>query len=187
MTQVSWDCDDLIRIQRIDSRRPTICFPGHRQKNGRDDILPLLPEAVHLLRTVPKAERTGLVFLPLRGKRKLVASADGIGRVVSAIGKKAKVKTGEGVDGSPMFATAHDLRRSLGDRLAVNPALSPAVVARLMRHRSFDTTLVHYAALRADQIADQAWAALEKGCTLGCNDDHGPHAPSGANSSDKVL
>jgi integrase len=42
------------------------------------------------------------------------------------------------------FASAHDLRRSLLDRL-VDMDLPPLIVSRVARHASFETTRRHYA------------------------------------------
>ena len=53
------------------------------------------------------------------------------------------------------FASAHDLRRSLGTRWA--PRVKPATLQLLMRHRSIETTLKYYVAQDADEIADELW------------------------------
>ncbi len=54
------------------------------------------------------------------------------------------------------FASAHDLRRSFGTRWAKR--VMPAVLKRLMRHASIQTTMGYYVDLDADEVADQLWA-----------------------------
>ncbi len=60
---LSWDGDG-IRVVDIDSEAPAILFPSSLQKNRKNQIVPLMPDAVELLRTVPKHERKGFVFNP---------------------------------------------------------------------------------------------------------------------------
>jgi integrase len=38
----------------------------------------------------------------------------------------------------------------------------PAVVQRLMRHASINTTMTYYVALDADEVADELWAGWGK-------------------------
>ena len=53
---------------------------------------------------------------------------------------KANDKTGK----PEKYATAHDLRRSCGERLR-NAGVPPLVICRVMRHSSWETTQKHYA------------------------------------------
>ena len=39
-----------------------IAYPDHEQKNNKDQLVPMTPEAVHFFRKFSKAKRTGLVF-----------------------------------------------------------------------------------------------------------------------------
>jgi hypothetical protein len=57
------------------------------------------------------------------------------------------------------FASAHDLRRSFGERWASR--LMPKDLMVLMRHENFNTTLKFYAGRNAEKTADAAWAAYE--------------------------
>ena len=52
--------------------------------------------------------------------------------------------------GKIKFASAHDLRRSFGNRWAKRAM--PAVLQRLMRHENIDTTLRYYVDLDADDL-----------------------------------
>jgi integrase len=170
--RLSWDEPGLIHFEGLGRKQPRIIFPAECHKAGRDCTLPLLPDAIELLGELPRDGRTGLVFSDLVGVRKRVRTAEGVGRIVAEIGKAAKVVTQKGADGEATFASAHDLRRSLGNRMAAL-GVAPQAIAAIMRHSSYSTTLTHYTALRPDQIADLAVPAFEKGCTLGCTDDSG--------------
>jgi len=70
-----------------------------------------------------------------------------VGKIITRIGEKAGVVVhpGNEATGRPVkFASAHDLRRSLLDRL-VDMDIPPLVVSRVARHASFETTRRHYA------------------------------------------
>ena len=69
------------------------------------------------------------------------------------IGKKAGVVVNK-ADGK--FASAHDLRRAFGTRWAKR--VMPAVLKRLMRHSTVQTTMGYYVDLDAADVADQLWA-----------------------------
>ena len=67
------------------------------------------------------------------------------------------------------YATAHDLRRSCGERLR-NAGVPPLVICRVMRHASWETTRKHYApgdiqrdaeVLRAHPLNDEPDQATE--------------------------
>ena len=57
------------------------------------------------------------------------------------------------------FASAHDLRRSFGERWAER--VLPKVLMELMRHESIGTTMRFYVGQNAQRTADAAWAAYE--------------------------
>ncbi len=156
---MDWDDPNSIRPVRLDTERPLICFPGEEQKNGKDQLVPLTPEAAAFLRETPKAKRSGRVF-PLPGAKKPITTADRAGRYISAIGKKALVVTGQKPKtGAKIHATAHDLRRSFALRLA--PKLHSDQLQILMRHADIKTTRAHYAELQAEQMSDQINQALQ--------------------------
>ena len=54
------------------------------------------------------------------------------------------------------FVSAHDLRRAFGTRWAKR--VMTAVLTRLMRHASIQTTMVYYVDLDAADVADRLWA-----------------------------
>ncbi len=70
-----------------------------------------------------------------------------VSRVIGLIGKKADiiVEHEDERTGRPTkYASAHDLRRSCGERLR-NAGVPPLVICRVMRHSSWETTRKHYA------------------------------------------
>jgi integrase len=102
---------------------------------------------------------------------------DWVGEVVAAIGKKAGVIVSTG--GKTKYASAHDLRRSFGERWAVR--VMPQVLMELMRHESIETTLKYYVGQNAERTADVLWAAHEQQNASGNkNGNSGPNSP-GAN------
>ena len=53
------------------------------------------------------------------------------------------------------YASAHDLRRAFGTRWASR--VKPAVLQKLMRHASINTTMAYYVDLDADELGDELW------------------------------
>ncbi len=70
-----------------------------------------------------------------------------------AIGEKAGVKVDQKQDGTPVFASAHDLRRAFGDRWA--KIVPPMILKDLMRHASVTTTEQHYVSVNAKSTMEQ--------------------------------
>ena len=68
-----------------------------------------------------------------------------VGRVITKIGKAAQVSVND--EGKP--ASAHDLRRSFGQRLA-DAGMAPTDLQTIMRHSTFATTKKYY--LKANAI-----------------------------------
>ena len=107
-----------------------------------------------MLLEIPPGERTGSVFNPLSLQLRLGRkvqherpAAEWVGRVVSRIGEAAGIVVEQADEhtGRPTkCATAHDLRRSCGERLR-NAGTPPLVICRVMRHSSWGTTRNHYA------------------------------------------
>jgi integrase len=76
-----------------------------------------------------------------------------VGKIIAAIGRKSGVITNAVDRKNP---TAHDLRRSFGTRWAKR--VMPAVLQKLMRHASIQTTMTYYVDLDVDEMADDLWA-----------------------------
>ncbi len=104
--------------------------------------------------------------------------------MVSRIGNAAKVKVnayerpGRRKDEPKTvtvvkFASAHDLRRSFGERRAVR--VMPKVLQELMRHESIDTTMRFYVGRNAETTADAVWDAYK---TVGSTLDNSDQKPA---------
>jgi len=82
--------------------------------------------------------------------------------MVALIGELARVVVNtDPKSGKVKFASAHDLRRSFGNRWAKR--IMPAVLQKLMRHESIETTMGYYVDLDADELAEDLYRAHEKG------------------------
>ncbi len=149
---------------------PMIRVRGELEKGKRDRLLPITPDFAALLESVPVEARVGRVFKPLPSQKNAsTPTAHRVGEVISAIGTAAGVivdsdpRTGE----PRKFASAHDLRRSFGQRWA--PKVMPATLKELMRHSSIETTMQYYVGVNADATAAVLWqtSAAGLGNTLG--------------------
>lgn len=167
-----WDRNDKIMPLNVDGRRPVLSVPAALQKNRKDQTCPMAPEFVAFLREIPAANRTGPIFSPL-GKKRVARSTDFVSRQISAAGKVAKIVVARD-DEQPRYVTAHDLRRSFGDRWAQK--VMPAVLKELMRHADIATTMAYYVGRSAEQTADVLWQTVTR-----AGDSLGDIAPS-ANS-----
>ena len=124
------------------------------QKNDTEESIPLLHWFEVVLLETPPDKRFGWVFNPVslqlkigRQVRHHRPDAEWVGKVISRIGKQAGIVVQEADErtGRPTkYATAHDLRRSCGDRLR-NAGVPPLVICRVLRHASWETTRKHYA------------------------------------------
>lgn len=152
---LSWEMDAPISVD-LSARRPRLRICAEAEKGHRNRLLPITPDFAEFLFTVPESEREGKVFRvdglftgrPMTPKR--------VSRVVSAIGKKAKVVVNKG-DGK--YASAHDFRRAFGTRWARK--VMPMVLQKLMRHDSIETTMRYYVDMDADEMAEELWKAPE--------------------------
>ena len=154
LMHVSWDQAGAIRPQWPAGKYPLLAIPAAMQKNDTDESIPLLPAFESLLLEVPEEKRLGWVFEPASLQLRLgrpiqVGRPDStwVGKIVSRIGKAADiiVEPADERTGRPIkYASAHDLRRSCGERLR-NAGVPPLVICRILRHESWETTRKHYA------------------------------------------
>lgn len=154
LMHVSWDHPRSIRPIWKEGGYPILQIPAHLQKNDTEEEIPLLPDFERLLFETPPEERRGWVFNPhsLQGKlgrpvRFSRPNPDWVGKILAKIGKAsgiivdpADLRTGR----PDKYVTAHDLRRSCGERLR-EAGVPPLVICRVMRHSSWETTRRHYA------------------------------------------
>jgi len=160
-----WDRDDKLCVD-LSGKYPTLRIPGELEKGNTDRVLPIAPEFAEFLLSTPVDQRTGPVFRPGSMQRRGPGTlcADRVGRITTKIGKKAGVKVlADQRTGKVKYASAHDLRRSFGERWAVR--VMPQVLMQLMRHESIDTTLRYYVGRNAETTADALYQAM--GNTLG--------------------
>ena len=167
-----WDGMSAGLVVDMTGRRPMLRIDAAAEKGNRNRLLPLAPEFCRFLSRVPADQRRGKVFSvrhPKTGRPLPVVEASAI---LSAIGKKAGVKVRSKVKSKidpatgerrPVevvkFASAHDLRRSFGERWAER--VLPKVLMELMRHESIGTTMRFYVGQNAQRTADAAWAAYD--------------------------
>ena len=150
---MSFDIPGTIQVVR-DRRGVLLSIPGAMQKNRQTQEIPTTPGFAELLELHPTQK--GWVFdLPRERGRSQRISVTQAERVVSKIGGKAGVT----VNASDKSASAHDLRRSLGQRLA-NSGVSPRDLQKMMRHSSLSTTEKHYLRDDARDIGQRVNARL---------------------------
>jgi integrase len=149
---LSWDADAPFAVD-LSGRRPRFRIKGEAQKSGQDELLPMTPDFADLLLQTPEAERHGRVFRLNEVETGTSISAHSVGQLVASIGKRAGAIV-NAVDGKT--ASAHDLRRSFASRWAKRVA--PAILQKLMRHASIQTTMGYYVDLDVDEMADELWA-----------------------------
>jgi len=177
---LSWDgraglCVDLTE------KRPVFWIPAEGEKGNQNRILPMAPEFALLLESVPEDLRRGRVF-KLRGidasRRQgggrrgasRIRGPEWVGRIVARIGQAAGVKVDERLKRNSStgersrvvkYATAHDFRRSFGERWARR--IMPVDLKDLMRHESIETTMRYYVGRNAAATADVLWTVWEAG------------------------
>ncbi len=181
LLHVSWDRPGSIRPIWKSNQLPILDIPAAMQKNDTEECIPLLPWFEAVLLETPPEERTGWVFEPQslqtrlgRKPRPARPDAEWVGKVIARIGKAADVivdPADERTGRPTKYASAHDLRRSCGERLR-NAGVPPLVICRVMRHSSWETTRKHYAPGDIQQDA----AVLQR--LLGKAENAGPEAPA---------
>lgn len=154
LMHVSWDQPGTIQPIWTAGQLPVLQIPAAMQKNDTEERIPLLPWFEELLNQTPVEGRKGWVFEPVslqvRLGRRIQSQrpdAEWVGRIVSRIGKAANVVVepeDERTGRAAKFASAHDLRRSCGERLR-EAGVPPLVICSVMRHSSWETTRRHYA------------------------------------------
>lgn len=154
--------DEVMHLHWSDSRYivpkwsrgelPVLAIPAAMQKNETEESIPLLPGFERLLLSTPEIQRFGWVVNPMslqtmlgRSVRHQRPDAEWVGKIISRIGKAAKVAVRPAVgDDAGKWASAHDLRRSCAARL-VAAGVPEREVALVLRHASVETTRKHYA------------------------------------------
>ena len=158
---LSWTDDDLLRVD-LTHEFPLLHIPAALEKGNQDRLLPITPDFGAFLLETPPERRTGHVF-HARGRRiSRPVDVNWAGRMISAIGKAADVRVSGGGQGKrEKFASAHDLRRSFGERWALR--VMPHVLKELMRHASIETTMRYYVGRNALTVARSIYEANSAG------------------------
>jgi integrase len=139
---LSWDREDRIQVD-VTGDDPVFIIPKGMQRNKKATICPMAPEFAKLLQRVPRAERTGPVIrLPGLKLNRDCRKPQWVGTTIRRIGKAANVVVQRSAAGKVKFASAHDLRRSFGERWAHR--ILPKELMEVMRHRSIETTMRYY-------------------------------------------
>jgi len=174
--QLHWDDLSKIRPIDLDSAAPMLMIPGEHEKGNTDRLLPMAPEFAEYLRETPLAERSGYVFdlKPRRHRYAERLTMQHVSRTICRFGEAACVRVSEGrrrdaatgeVVTKNKFASAHDLRRSFGERWSRR--VLPQVLQEMMRHETIQTTLKYYVGQNAKRSAADIWAAYGKRTELG--------------------
>ncbi len=153
-----WDRHDMLCIE-LEGNRPLLWIPGPLHKRGVDTLAPVAPEFAEFLLSTSEDKRTGRVFNPAPERKHGDRMSDQqVSKIISRIGKAAGVKVDQKGD-KVKYASAHDLRRSFGERWSSR--VMPQVLQELMRHEQIETTLRFYVGRNAQRTADVLWAAHE--------------------------
>ena len=154
-----WDRLDRISID-LTSGRPLLRIPAEKEKGNRDRLYPVATEFAEMILAVPAIDRHGPFFTVLTKEGKPYSrTRHSVGKIIAEFGRKAGIvvkahqKTGE-----KEFASAHDLRRSFGERWAKR--VEAPFLQKMMRHSSITTTLRYYSSRDAADAAahiDQAF------------------------------
>ena len=171
LMHVSRDISGTIRPLWKDEQLPVLDVPAAMQKNDTEESIPLLPWLEAVLLETPPERRAGWIFNPIslqlrlgRKVRHKRPDAERVGRVVSRIGKAARIVVEQADErtGRPTkYAMAHDLRRSCGERLR-EAGVPPLVICRVMRDASWETTRKHHAPGDVQRDAAVLRAALDR-------------------------
>lgn len=156
---LSWDGTAEMRVD-LSQRRPMLWIPANEEKGNEDRRLPIAPEFAEFLLATPEDERNGFVFTPL-ARRPWQTKGRLRTDTISDIGEAANVVVNtDRKTGKVSYASAHDFRRSFGERWALR--VMPAVLMELMRHDSIDTTMKFYVGRNAQRTAEEVWEAYAK-------------------------
>jgi integrase len=150
--QLGWHKGPHLSIDQQGDRL-RLRIPGHQQKSREDQVCPVTPAFAAFLAKTAHADRKGWVFSPAAKSGGRQNNPYDVGRIVSQIGEKAGVVVDEtwSEDGTcrQKFASAHDLRRSFGNRWSLR--VMPTILQKLMRHAHISTTMKYYVRLEVEE------------------------------------
>ncbi len=156
-----WDRLDRISID-MTSGRPLLRIPAEMEKGNRDRLYPVATEFAEMILAVPKKDRHGPFFTVLTKEGKPYSrSRHPVGKIIAELGRKAGIVVK--VDHRTQekeFASAHDLRRSFGERWAKR--VEAPFLQKMMRHSAITTTLRYYSSRDAHDAAAHIDAAFNR-------------------------
>lgn len=153
---LSWDQPGHITVD-LSGKFAMFVIPGDKQKSGEDQLLPVAPEFAEMLAAIPLDDRTGPVFKFGRRDQFVNPKLLAVSKLISDIGEKAGVV----VNKQPQkFASAHDFRRSFGERWSTR--VMPATLQAMMRHADISTTMKFYVGQNGQKAAADIMAAYQR-------------------------
>ena len=176
---LSWSDASRIHVD-LSGKLPMLRIPAAKEKGNKTRQMPVTPDFGQFLLNCPKHQRHGFVFTPLPLLATNSKDDDyvaprmqrcAVGKLVSDIGKKAGVivqtlEPRKGEDKPRVkYASAHDLRRSFGERWAYR--VQPKLLQELMRHSKIETTMRYYVGLNAEKTAELLWQQFGEKSSLG--------------------
>lgn len=169
--ELHWSDKTKFRVD-LSMRFPMFRIPAESEKGNRDRILPMTPDFAEFLLETPERQRKGFVFNPLpllatngkTAKQPPRMQVNAVGKLIGRIRKAANVvvdwkdpKPGaENQKPKAVYASAHDYRRSFGERWAER--VMSKVLMELMRHASIETTMRYYVGQNAERTAGLLWS-----------------------------
>ena len=129
---------------------PVIRIAGESQKNGKNEVLPVSPQAEAVFLATPQDQRQGFVFdlsaeVTPEGKNR---DDKNTSRKISAMGEAAGIVVCEK---KGKFASCHDIRDTFGTWMA-SKGISPYELQRMMRHADLKTTMEFYVDVQAQDM-----------------------------------
>jgi integrase len=154
-----WTDANKLCVVNLLSGAPMLHIPAELDKGNEDRIMPMAPEFAELLKTIPEGDRRGFVFNPQPTRQRYSArlAQKRVGEILSKIGQTANVVVQKPSNGKVKFASAHDLRRSFGERWSM--LVMPQVLKDLMRHENIQTTMRYYIGQNARLTSSVIWEA----------------------------
>ena len=159
-----WDRLDRISID-LTSGRPLLRIPAAMEKSNQNRLYPVATEFAEMILAVPESKRHGPFFTVLTKEGKAYGrSRHRVGKIIAGLGRAAGIITNvDSKHGKKTFASAHDFRRSFGERWSKR--VEAPFLQKMMRHSAIATTLRYYTSRDALDAAAHIDAAFNR--TLG--------------------
>ncbi len=138
-----WDLFDKISID-LSSGRPLLRIPAEKEKGNRERLYPVATQFAEMILAVRVSERRGPFFTVLTKEGKPYSrKRHQVGKIIAELARKSGIVVmAHQKTGVKEFASAHDLRRSFGERWAKR--VEAAFLQKMMRHSAITTTLRYY-------------------------------------------